>query len=208
MLRAMVFIDYENFSIAFKSYYESIAKEYVRIDYAHFPQELIRLLPAPHCLTKTTLFYPKPDPFLMQSDSFARGYAWATGLRNIPYFAVVEGRHVARPAKGLTKEERQIDNSSTYYIEEKGTDVNLAVQVVSKAMSNAFDTAIIVSGDTDYMPVVQTLNTIGKSIVMVGMKTQNLSAFRQYSDQCIQLDDSFFQKCKREDKVKTKEEDP
>ncbi len=90
-----------------------------------------------------------------------------------------------------------INNPATYYIEEKGTDVNLATHVLTKGFHNAFDTAIIMSGDTDYIPVMDILNTIGKNVVVVGVKGQNLFKFKHHTDAQLILDDNFFQNCLR-----------
>jgi uncharacterized LabA/DUF88 family protein len=49
--------------------------------------------------------------------------------------------------------------------EEKGSDVNLAVQLVHDAHLDRFDCAVIVSGDSDLlMPVTVVRNEIGKMV--------------------------------------------
>ena len=45
--------------------------------------------------------------------------------------------------------------------EEKQTDVNIALKIVSGAMLNEYDTAILVSGDTDMIPAIRTVKEIG-----------------------------------------------
>ena len=103
----------------------------------------------------------------------------------------------ARPVSGFTYATMDINNPASYYIEEKGTDVNLAAHVLTKGFHNAYDTAVIMSGDTDYIPVMDILNTIGKNVVVVGVKGQNLTKFRHHTDAQLLLDDSFFQRCLR-----------
>lgn len=44
--------------------------------------------------------------------------------------------------------------------EEKRTDVNIAVSLLKDAVLDTYDTAILVSGDTDLIPVAQTLHQI------------------------------------------------
>ena len=51
---------------------------------------------------------------------------------------------------------------------------------------NAYDTAIVMSGDTDYIPVLDILNTMGKATVVVGVRGQNLFQFMRHSDNQIQ----------------------
>lgn len=88
-----------------------------------------------------------------------------------------------------------INDPSSYNIIEKGTDINLAVHVLTKAFHNAFDTAIIMSADTDYLPIFETLNMMGKSVVIAVVDGQNIGKFKELSDAQIFLDDKFFNKC-------------
>ena len=47
---------------------------------------------------------------------------------------------------------------------EKGTDVNLAVDMLNGAYHNAYDIAIIVSADQDYKKVIDTIRDMGKIV--------------------------------------------
>ena len=118
-------------------------------------------------------------------------------MKNQNFFTVIEGTHSARPVSGFTYSTMDITNPASYYVEEKGTDINLASHAIAKGILNAYDTAVIVSGDTDYIPVMDILNTIGKSVIVVGVQGQNLFQFKHHSDAQILLDDVFFQRCLR-----------
>ena len=50
------------------------------------------------------------------------------------------------------------------YQEAKRTDVALAVDMVFSAVQNEFDTAILVSGDVDYIPAIEKLKGLSKRI--------------------------------------------
>jgi uncharacterized LabA/DUF88 family protein len=217
MLRVMVFIDFENFDIAKLQYYrakalretQSAAQEAgkpiptsapfnnPKLDFNALPKEIVALLPTPHVYIKTFLFAPKPDSFLMQDTRRAGTYNWINGMKNQNFFTVIEGTHSARPVSGFTYSTMDITNPASYYVEEKGTDINLASHAIAKGILNAYDTAVIVSGDTDYIPVMDILNTIGKSVIVVGVQGQNLFQFKHHSDAQILLDDVFFQRCLR-----------
>ncbi|WP_316637467.1 NYN domain-containing protein [uncultured Ruminococcus sp.] len=200
MLKGMLFIDFENFDIAKYNYYKNKCTEEQtdfnnpRLDFNTFPQKIIQQLPEPHTLVKTFLFAPKPDSFLMRDHNRQSVYNWITGMKNQDFFSVIEGKHVSRPVYGKQK---CITDKSSFYVVEKGTDVNLAVHVLTKAYHNAYDTAIILSADTDYIPVMDVLNHLGKAVVVAGVKQQNLEIFKQHSDFQIVLDDTFFQTCLR-----------
>lgn len=217
MQRAMLFIDFENFDIAKYNYYkkksitdaeeaariagtalpESVPVTNPRLDFNELPKKIVALLPEPHVLVKTFLFAPKPDQFLMTDARRAGTYNWINGLKNQKYFTVVEGTHSARPVSGYTYKTMDVTKPETYYVEEKGTDINLAAHLITKGYMNAYDTAIIMSGDTDYIPVLDILNSIGKTTVVVGVKGQNLHQFIQHADDQITLDDALFQTCLR-----------
>lgn len=213
----MVFIDFENFDIAKYQYYkkkciedaevkdgadgisgeEKVEIRVPKLDFNKLPKEVTGLLEQQHTLVKTFLFAPKPDDFLINDTKRKSVYNWINGMKNQDFFTVIEGRHVARPVLGYTRDTMKLENPASYYVEEKGTDVNLASHIITKGLHNAFDTAIIMSGDTDYIPVMDILNSIGKSVVVVGIKGQNLNSFKHHSDAQIVLDDDFFQKCLR-----------
>ncbi|MFX1470407.1 MAG: NYN domain-containing protein [Promethearchaeota archaeon] len=53
---------------------------------------------------------------------------------------------------------------------EKKVDINIAIDIVSLAYENAFDTAILVSGDGDFVPVVKKLKKLGKSVEIWAFK--------------------------------------
>lgn len=201
MQRAMVFIDFENFDIAKRTYYKKILGSgctYPKIDFNTFPRELVKLLLQEHILIKTFLFAPKPDDFLMQDKTRQSTYNWISGMKNYDYITVIEGSHSARPVPGCEYSDRNINDQKTYYVEEKGTDINLAVHLITKGFLHAYDTAIIISGDTDYIPALDVLNTIGKTVIIVGIQGQSLFKFKHHSDAQITLDDEFFKKCLRQ----------
>ena len=197
MQRIMIFIDFENFNIAITSYYGKMSKTSPRLNYKTLPHELIKKLPVAGYVAKTVLCAPKPDDFLMNIDSRKNTYNWINGLKNMDYYSVIEGDHIARPVAGFTKDTMEPGNPGSYYLVEKGTDINMATEIVSKAFLNAYDTAVIMSGDSDYIPILRILNTVGKSSVMVGIKGQNLTRVKPHVDQVIILDETFFDTCLR-----------
>ena len=53
---------------------------------------------------------------------------------------------------------------TTWRAQEKGVDVMLAVDVVDMARTNAFDTAVVFSADTDLLPALEAAVRIGKRV--------------------------------------------
>ncbi len=79
------------------------------------------------------------------------------------------------------KVDKRCRKCSRWYqtFEEKQTDVNIAVHLIRLALEDRFDTAIIVSADSDLIPAIQTVHTYypGKRIGIVipmGRKAEEL----------------------------------
>lgn len=197
MKKVMVFIDFENFNIAVMNYYRTLGEPAAKLDYNKIPREIVAMLPGNNELVKTFLCAPKPDEFLMQDSRRKNTYNWINGLKNQKYFTVIEGQHLARPVSGFTVDTMDINKPGSFYVVEKGTDINMAVHMVAKGFLNSYDTAVIVSGDSDYIPVLDILNTIGKVTVVAGVKGQVITKLRTYADDMILLDKDYFDKCLR-----------
>ena len=59
-----------------------------------------------------------------------------------------------------------MNNNGKYH--EKGVDVQLAVDLLVGAYENTYDTAIILSSDTDLIPAIKKVREIGKSVEYIG----------------------------------------
>ncbi len=71
----------------------------------------------------------------------------------------------------LEKEDFLIKRGRIVYdhsIREKGVDVKIAIDIVIDAIKGAYDTAIVVSSDTDLVPALEYVRSIGKKVEYVG----------------------------------------
>jgi uncharacterized LabA/DUF88 family protein len=68
-----------------------------------------------------------------------------------------------------------------YTFEEKKTDVNIAIFLLNGAFKNEFDTALIISGDTDFEPAIANLrsNFPHKEIIVV-VPNRNIAGSLRY----------------------------
>lgn len=76
---------------------------------------------------------------------------------------------------GLEKEGFEIKRGRIVYdhkIREKGIDVKIAVDIVTDAVDNHYDTAVIVSSDTDLIPAIEYVRGRGKKVEYVGFATK------------------------------------
>lgn len=88
-------------------------------------------------------------------------------LRRIPYVTVRLGRLHRRHDGSLV---------------EKGIDVAIAVESLSLAYENAYDTAVLVSGDGDYVELVEAIKRKGKHVECAMFKNQSAGVLIEYVD--------------------------
>lgn len=194
MLRGMLFVDHMNFDIALQSYYKSLGLQTPKLDYNALFQNITKLIDNVDYL-KSFIFVPKPDSFLMTDPRLSSYYNWVIGLNNAPYTDVIEGNYIARQVDETVP--MDITQKNTYYKVEKGTDINLAVHALHKAFYNSYDIAFVMSADTDYLKVYEVLKSMGKLVVVVGVKGQNLMRIKGQVDNTLILDKAFFDACLR-----------
>lgn len=190
MARSMVFIDHMNFQIALATLFNP--EPAPRLDYNELPRQVVAHLNSGE-LMKTLLFIPKPDAFLMQDEGMEKYYLWASGMRVQRNFDVIEGVYAARPTQSHVP--MDIRDYESFYKVEKGTDVNMAIHSLRMAFFNAYDTAIFLSGDTDCLPIYETLRMMGKLVMVAVVKGQYIGRLIPHVDAYINLDRSFFEKC-------------
>ena len=186
MHKTMVFIDYQNFNINLQKHYKESESEFKNVNYNDLGKEINRKIPLKSEVIKTYLFAYKPCDELMQLESYSKYYSWLEKMRNIHYLEIIEGRQVIRKIEGT---EFNINDSRKYTTEEKETDINLATHMIAKGFQNAYDIAILVSGDTDYASVIKTLHDLGKIIVLAHFPHQNVSKYQGLIDDEVELTD-------------------
>lgn len=202
MLRGMVFVDHMNFDIAAKKLFKKEGTNVPRIDYNTFfgdiPSERKNIT-----FTKTLIFAPKPDDFLMKDPVLTKYYKWVSGLESSKYIDVTWGRYIARPTQNNIP--MSLDDRNSYYKVEKGTDINLAIHLLTKAFYNSYDVAFVLSADTDYISVYKQLKNIGKIVIPVTVKGQNISKLIPEVDDYIILGKDYFESHQRPDPAEEKE---
>lgn len=72
-----------------------------------------------------------------------------------------------------------VDLESDKLGKEKGVDVHLATDMVS--MANIYDTAILISGDQDFLPAVQAVKNMGKNVTVAVFGENGTTTLRSVS---------------------------
>ncbi len=70
---------------------------------------------------------------------------------------------------------------------EKGVDVRLAVEMIRLAREDKYDTAYLLSSDTDLVPAVEEVQLLGKRVVYVGISEKQSFGLTKTSDHTILL---------------------
>lgn len=86
---------------------------------------------------------------------------------------------------------------------EKGTDVFLAIDMLNLAYKNVYDTAILVSGDGDFVEVIESIQSMGKQVenwAFYGRKSDNLL---KVCDRFNYIDEAMVKFCCRAIRPKT-----
>lgn len=78
---------------------------------------------------------------------------------------------------------------------EKGIDVKVATDMLWQAHNNVYDTAILVSGDADYVPAVEAVKAIGKHVEVAFVASGRSQALQQTADRFVSIDSTMISTC-------------
>ena len=165
--RVAIFIDGSNLYYGLKN----LKRE--RINF----QKLIQLLKKEKMLSYT-FYYNAPLNIKVNPKTYWEQQKFFNELRKIPDFNVVLCR--------LRKHKRKNGN---YVFDVKGDDVHLAVDLVSGAYENLYDTAIIVSGDEDFVPAIKKAQKLGKKVINAYFKSSSSASLKKTCDDFIYMND-------------------
>ena len=73
-------------------------------------------------------------------------------------------------------------------VRQKGVDTLIAVDMLVGAFSGIFDMAVLVSGDADFIPVVEEVHRRGVMVAVAGVSTSVSPDLRRVADRYIELD--------------------
>ncbi|MDA0677442.1 MAG: NYN domain-containing protein [Chloroflexi bacterium] len=141
----------------------------------------------------------------LQFDKFAQKLAGDRDLRRVYYYNIRQ--EAFEGGSNVSEQDRFLSSLyDTPYLEvklgiwkqrggtmvEKGVDVMLAVDLVTRAYRDHYDTAIIVSGDADFFPALQAAKDVGKHVEVAAFDTNISSEAARVADVHIKLTKTFF----------------
>ena len=93
-------------------------------------------------------------------------------------------------------QKRWIDKKKNeYQYVVKGDDIHIAVDMVKLAYNDAYDTAIIISGDGDFVPAVKAVQEKGKRVEHAYFKIGHSWFLKQTCNKSILMDENLIKDC-------------
>ncbi len=172
--RVMIFIDGSNF-------YHGLKKNIGETSIDYF--KLARCISGERMFIRT-YYYNAPLDQKMDPEKYRKQQQFFERLRNTPNLNLVLVR----------MQKRVVDGKIIYAI--KGDDIHLATDMIVLASKNAYDTAILVSGDGDFVPAVKAVQDMGKRIENFYFKSGHSWHLRQTCDKSVLMDAMFIKKCR------------
>ena len=159
-MNVKIFFDGQNFYRSLLRYDESL-----RVDYDRLAVWITQAVAGPGGVFCGAYYYVG-----ISSDAPPLVEGFLKGLELRPGYFVRREPRVRRsgrcPACGLDYE----------YTTEKRVDTRLVAELIQYAANGAFDAAVLVSGDDDFVPAVEAVNALGKRVWVATWSAEELSS--------------------------------
>ena len=107
-----------------------------------------------------TYYYNVPLDIMQDEEKYIKQQRFFDKIKRLPNFKFVLCRML----------KKKIDGKTIY--EAKEDDIHLAVDMVKLAFADAYDIAILVSSDGDFVPAIQAVKEKGKNVENIGFETK------------------------------------
>lgn len=120
-------------------------------------------------------YYNVPLDIMQDEEKYIKQQRFFDKIRRLPNFSFVLCRML----------KKKIDGKIIY--EAKEDDIHLAVDMVKLAFNDAYDTAILVSSDGDFVPAIQAVKEKGKNVDNIGFENKFSYHLQQESDKFVKM---------------------
>ena len=148
------------------------------------PELLIQNLTKPgQTLSGVRYFSARISPSLGDPKKHLRQQAYLEAVETLAGVDAIYGHYLSKPKQCRACGAQWQQN------EEKMTDVNIAVRLLADAMDDAFDTAMIVSADSDLVPPVQAIRQRfpNKRIIIASPPERHSSRLAEAAHACFTI---------------------
>lgn len=156
------------------------------------PQALVNKLVGQRRLMRV-YYYEAPLLRHVNPGSFQAQQGFFEALRHEPHFQVRLGRRVERDKEFKCTECGK--NSTTKTWEQKGVDALIVLDLVSLATKNAYDVAVLIAGDQDFIEAVLEVRMLGKVVENAFTGYAWAPPLKKVVDKVITLDREFLTDC-------------
>jgi len=159
-MKVSVFIDGQNF-------YRSLQRvdETLRVDYDRLAAWIIQAVGGPTAIFAGAYYYVG-----VSADAPPLVAGFLKGLELRPGYFVRRELRVKRTARC------SLCGGETEYTTEKRVDTRLVADLIHYAAIGAFDAAVLVSGDDDFVPAVEAVNALGRQVWVATWSAGELSS--------------------------------
>jgi len=158
-MKICIFFDGQNFYRSLQRYDDSL-----RVDYDRLATWITHAVGGPTAMFGGAYYYVG-----VSADAPVVVEGFLKGLELRPGYFVKRDRRVRRsvrcPACGAENE----------YTTEKRVDTRLVADLIHYAANGAYDAAVLVSGDDDFVPAVEAVNALGKQVWVATWSADELS---------------------------------
>lgn len=128
-------------------------------------------------------YYYSPFKKHLNEPIYKLQQSYAYNIRKIKNAVIRAGHYIKKPIvlprEMMEKLKETFAENELYTYVEKGIDVHIAIDLVNLSSQNSFDVAILISGDTDFLPAVKLAKKSGKHIT--------IAAFVDPENSCVHL---------------------
>ena len=158
-MKICVFIDGQNF-------YRSLLRfdEALRVDYDKLARWITQAVGGPPATFAGAYYYVG-----VSADAPALVEGFLKGLELRPGYFVKREPRVRRSGRC------SVCSAMYEYTTEKRVDTRLVADLIQLAANDAFDAAVLVSGDEDFVPAVEAVNALGKQVWVATWSAEELS---------------------------------
>ncbi|MAG78987.1 hypothetical protein CMI40_01275 [Candidatus Pacearchaeota archaeon] len=171
MKRITIFIDGNNFYFGLRKIYgkDKSLKNFDFLSFANFLAGNEKVV--------AIYYYNAQLDIKFNSKKFKSQKEFFSKLRKIPNFNLILCKLLKRNIIGTNKH---------YYII-KEDDIHMAVDMVDGSADNKFDTAILVSGDGDFVPAVRSVKRRNKKVENIYFKGSSSRNLKNHCDKSLEL---------------------
>src|SRR5919198_4356700 len=159
-MKVAIFFDGQNFYRSLLRYDESL-----RVDYDRLAAWITQQVGGAHALFSGAYYYVG-----VSADAPPLVEGFLKGLELRPGYFVKREPRVRRAGRCATC------GAEYEYTTEKRVDTRLVADLIHYAANGAYDAAVLISGDDDFVPAVEAVNALGKQVWVATWSADELSS--------------------------------